>query len=178
MSAVDLILPEAIARVPFSVRLAERRRGLRRVVGPRSDRRAQARRSAQDLDWLRLVRLTGGKGIGVTLVDLSEGGALLQVDAPLRPGARLKLELVGNGLEAMVPLEVLRCYVASLRGESTFYRGACAFAHPIDLPRGNLRPIPASTAEGAAGFVGTDAVLSYLLERCSSHGEARELDRA
>ena len=58
------------------------------------------------------MRLTGGTGYDVRLVDLSEGGALLEVDAPLRPGVTLTLEMTGPGLDAAVPLEVLRCYIA------------------------------------------------------------------
>jgi hypothetical protein len=167
MSAVDLVLPEPAAAVPFSVRLAERHaKRAREIAAAPSDRRAHTRRRLEELDWLRLVRLTGGTGFGVKLVDLSEGGALLEVDAPLRPGVQLRLELIGGGLQAMVPLEVLRCYVASLRGESTIYHGACAFAHPIELPH-----VEHQLRSPSPAFVGTDAALSYLLQRCSGGRE-------
>ena len=105
-----------------------------------------------DLEWLRGVRLLGGSGYDVRLVDLSEGGALLEVDAPLRPGVLLTLELSGPGVEAAVPLEVLRCYISTLRGGTAIYRGACVFAHLIELPGASgaatrtVRPMP--------GFVG------------------------
>ena len=115
----------------------------------------------------RPSRLTGSTGYDVRLVDLSEGGALLEVDAPLRPGVILTLELSGPGLDTTVPLEVLRCYIANLRGETATYRGACAFTHLIELPGKNARPLPAAAA---ANFVGTDAALNYLLNRCTSPG--------
>ena len=169
MNPLELLAPEAAQAIPFSVRLAARRLAAR-VETTRSDRRAHERRSAADLDWLQAVRLTGGTGYGVRLVDLSEGGALLEVDAPLRPGVILTLELSGPGLDTAVPLEVLRCYIASLRGETATYRGACAFGHLIELPGKNARPLPAATT---ANFVGTDAALKYLLDRCASLPDGR-----
>jgi hypothetical protein len=166
MSPLELLAPETAEAIPFSVRLAARRLAARAQT-TRSDRRAHERRSAADLEWLQAVRLTGSTGYDVRLVDLSEGGALLEVNEPLRPGVILTLELTGPGLETTVPLEVLRCYIASLRGETATYRGACAFAHLIELPGKNARPVPAAAT---ANFVGTDAALKYLLDRCNSSG--------
>ena len=166
MSPLEVLAPEAAEAVPFSVRLAARRLAARAET-TRSDRRAHERRSAADLEWLQAVRLTGGAGYDVRLVDLSEGGALLEVDAPLRPGVILTLELSGPGLDTSVPMEVLRCYIANLRGETATYRGACAFAHLIELPGKNARPLPAAAT---ANFVGTDAALRYLLDRCTTSG--------
>jgi hypothetical protein len=175
MSPLELLAPEAVEVIPFSVRLAERRLA-ERAAAARADRRAHLRRSATDLEWLSRVRLTGGTGYDVRLVDLSEGGALLEVDAPLRPGVTLTLEMTGPGLDAAVPLEVLRCYIASLRGETAVYRGACAFAYLIELPgqapRRVLAPIAAPAAPAAANFVGTEAALTYLLERCAASRHA------
>jgi hypothetical protein len=169
MSPLELLAPEAVERVPFSVRLAERRLTTRAEAraAARANRRAHERRSASELAWLSNVRLLGGTGYDVRLVDLSEGGALLEVDSPLRPGLILTLEMVGPGVETAVPLEVLRCYIASLRGQTATYRGAVAFANLIELPGKNAPsgPVPAD-------FVGTDAALTYLLERCTSSRRA------
>jgi hypothetical protein len=163
MSAVDLVIPDAAeAIIPFSVRLAERRNTIGTTIGTtisvraRTDRRAHLRRGATDLAWLRLVRLA--QGMDVRLIDLSEGGALLEVDAPLKPGTILTLELSGSGLETTVPLEVLRCYISSLRGNVATYRGACAFSRLIELPGAGAPTLPSK------GFVGTDAALRYLLD--------------
>jgi hypothetical protein len=167
MSPLELLAPEAVDAMPFSVRLAKRRLPARaeaeRAAVARANRRAHERRSASDLAWLRAVRLTGGIGYDVSLIDLSEGGALLELDTPLRPGLILTLEMSGHGLEAAVPLEVLRCYIASLRGEKAKYRGAVAFSEQIRLPGRVAPPQPE-----AADFVGTDAALARLLERCAS----------
>jgi hypothetical protein len=154
MSPVELLQAEA---ANGSVRLA-RDHEVKIVNG--SERRAHTRRSVGDLDWLRLVRLTGGTGFSATLIDLSEGGALIEVDGPLRPGSRLTLELSGTGIEETVPLEVLRSYIASLRDGSARYRGACIFGHQIVLPA------PGANVKRPDGFVGAEAALSYLLDRC------------
>src|SRR5262245_19420777 len=132
MSPLELLADETNETVPFSVRLAERRLP-NRPDTPRN-RRAHMRRSVADLRWLHAVRLLGGTGYDVKLVDISEGGALLEVDAPLRPGVLLTLELSGPGVETAVSLEVLRCQIATLHGETATYRGACAFTHLIELP--------------------------------------------
>jgi hypothetical protein len=164
MSAVDLLLPEPAVALPYSVRLAQRRAI---ALAPKpSDRRAHARRAAHELHWLQRVRLTGGIGVDARLIDLSEGGALLEIDTPLRPGVEMRLELVGEDMDAQVPLQIIRCYIASLRGETTTYRSACAFVHPITLPAATRAGKPAH-----ADFVGTSAALGYLLERCGTSRE-------
>jgi hypothetical protein len=165
MSPLELLAPETADAVPFSVRLAARRLAKRAAEAP-SDRRVHLRRSARELEWLRSVRLLGGSGYDVRLVDLSEGGALLEVDAPLRPGVTLTLEMSGPGIEAAVPLEVLRCYIASLRGETAVYRGAVAFAHLIEIPGRELSPV--APPPPAPTFVGTDAALKLLVDRCTT----------
>jgi hypothetical protein len=172
MSPLELLAPDAAEAVPFSVRLVERRL-TSRAAAARADRRAHQRRGASELDWLREVRLLGGTGYNVTLVDLSEGGALIEVDAPLRPGVTLTLEMTGPGIDAAVPLEVLRCSIATLRGQTAIYRGACAFAHLIELPGRTGRAMPPlASAPAAANFIGTDAALKYLLERCEATSAA------
>ena len=160
MSPLDLAVLEEGQQSPPAVRLA-RPDDVRLVEA--ADRRAHARRRPSELEWLRLVRLTGGTGFTTNLIDLSEGGALLEVDGPLRPGARLTLEISGAGVEATVPLEVLRCYLASLRNGAALYRGACAFEYQIALPgSGKLSRQPAPPSDG---FVGADAALAYVLDR-------------
>jgi hypothetical protein len=170
MSAVDLVLPEAPSHtIPFSVRLAERRRSMpAHLPETRSDRRAHSRRSASDLAWLRSVRIT--QGLDLTLIDLSEGGALIEITSPVKPGTHLTLELSGAGLDAMVPLEVLRCYISSLKGDIATYRGACAFEHLIELP-GMPRQYR-ERAQPLHQFVGTDAAISLLLNRLNGEDGA------
>ena len=70
----------------------------------------------------------------------------------------------GPGIETAIPIEVLRCYIANLRGELATYRGACAFPHLIEIPNRSVRR--AQPAPAVADFVGTEAALTYLLDRC------------
>jgi hypothetical protein len=167
MSPLDLVLTDTADAVPFSVRLAQQRALIRPQQTPTpQDRRAHTRRTSKDLEWLESVRLTGGTGYGVRLIDLSEGGALLEVDAPLRPGVKLVLELSGRNIDTRVSLEVLRSYIATLGGSTALYRGACAFDHLIQLP--SSQPLPPNPA--LPTFVGTDAALLYL------HARAHAMD--
>jgi hypothetical protein len=95
-----------------------------------SDRRAHPRLSPGDLRGFQTARIKNGPR--VTLIDLSVGGALLESDNRLCPGAVLALELTGSS-QIVVPLRVVRSQIASLR-EGALYRGACAFKRPLELP--------------------------------------------
>ena len=171
MSRLDVVSPDIAESVPIPVRLA-RRRALNHTEQTlnRHERRAHARRTAKDLEWLESVRLTGGTGYGVRLIDLSEGGALLEVDAPLRPGIKLVLELSGRNIDTSVSLAVLRSYIANLGGTTALYRGACAFDRLIELP--SSQPVVPNPA--LPTFVGTDAALLYLHARAHAM-ESRQI---
>ena len=72
-------------------------------------------------------------GYLVTLIDLSAGGALIQGPRPLRPGARVHLQLVTSGRTIGLAAHVLRCAVASLDSrEGVQYRGALKFDRRCD----------------------------------------------
>jgi PilZ domain len=166
MTPPDFAIADAVDSVPFSVRLAARRAMRDRVerTPKPQERRAHPRRGAKELEWLESVRLTGGTGFGVRLIDLSEGGALIEVDAPLRPGIKLILEISGRDIDTTVSLEVLRSYVANLGGAIPLYRGACAFDRLIALPSA-AHPQAKAPNPALPTFVGTDASLLYLHAR-------------
>jgi hypothetical protein len=166
---VELATPAdaSAAGAPFSARLAARRladvQAIREELLARrafEERRAHARRAAGELA-LRAARLRNGPG--VSLIDLSEGGALLDADVPLRPGARLVLEIEGDGGTLRTPLAVLRSHIARLQGQLAIYRGACAFLAPVDLA------VLLATPAGAPGFE-IDVALSRLLDRVGAAG--------
>jgi hypothetical protein len=83
--------------------------------------------------WLRGVRGTLRPGCHVALVDLSAGGALVQAGRPLRPGARVHLQLTTGARSTAVAAHVLRCAVWALdpTGGVT-YQGALRFEHRCD----------------------------------------------
>ena len=135
------------------------------------ERRAYLRLRDQELAWIRHARLSAGKG--VSLVDLSAGGALLDSQSPLRPDSLLTLEIVGRGLETTVQFRVLRCEVGAIGPGGATYRGACAFTRLIELPGFRLASAPDLIAKG---FVGLDLALKQLVERAGPAGDIESLD--
>lgn len=137
------------------------------------DRRQFSRRRERELEWVRTVRLRSWGD--VALVDLSAGGALIDARVPLRPGALLSLEIVGRGLETVVPLHVIRSQVSALMPDGARYRGACVFARPIELP--GFHPVPDLAASSGDLFVGLDAALKRLVERACARDRSERLAR-
>src|SRR5687768_18303235 len=88
------------------------------------DRRVHERLVANELDWLKSARLRFGPGL--SLIDLSAGGAQFETSAPLRPGSNAMLTITGRGVAETASFTVLRCEVASLE-QGLVYRGACVF---------------------------------------------------
>jgi hypothetical protein len=95
------------------------------------DRRSDARYgwSSEDISHATLR-----PGCVVHVVDLSAGGALVQANRPLRPGARLYFHLVLRERSYGLVAHVLRCAVWSLDPrEGVTYRGALQFEDRCEL---------------------------------------------
>ena len=89
------------------------------------ERRTEARFRGEVLAG---ARATVRPGCHVTLVDLSRGGALVEAARPLRPGARVHLQLQRGTRTFLVAAHVVRCAVFALGGdEGVVYRGAMRF---------------------------------------------------
>lgn len=69
----------------------------------------------------------------VSLVDLSSGGALLELPFQVVPQSQLIVELHTSADRLVVPLQLLRCYIAKLE-DGVCYRAAGAFDQLITLP--------------------------------------------
>jgi hypothetical protein len=83
--------------------------------------------------WLRAVRATLRPGCLVALVDLSASGALVQGGRPLRPGARVHLQVTSGSRSTAVAAHVLRCAVWALDpATGVTYQGALRFEHRCD----------------------------------------------
>ena len=149
-------------------------RGAQRAAAPAGlprDRRQFSRQRERELEWVRTVRLRSGGE--VSLIDLSAGGALIDAAVPLRPGALLSLEIVGRGLETVVPLHVVRSHISALQPDGARYRGALSFARPIELP--GLDPAPDLAAASGDPFVGLDTALKRLVERAYAADQSERL---
>ncbi len=136
--------------------LVDRRRGARVVQGSHAD-----------------VRATLRPGCPVQVVDLSAGGALVEAERPLRPGARVLLQIVSPHQTVAVSALILRCAVWAVGPDTgARYRGALRFDQPCDLPRalatrdGSRVPGHADTGSPAAG--------KPLPDRETASGPARQ----
>jgi hypothetical protein len=69
----------------------------------------------------------------VSLVDLSSGGALLELPFQVVPQSRLIVELHTSAERLVLPLHLLRCYIAKLEN-GLRYHAAGAFDQLITLP--------------------------------------------
>jgi hypothetical protein len=105
-----------------------------------------------------LARATLRPGCLVALVDLSASGALVQGTRPLRPGARVHLQVVMDVRTFSLAAHVLRCAVWSLDpNDGITYRGALKFEHRCDLfwepaaPHGSGLPAARTPPEGEEG---------------------------
>ena len=79
------------------------------------------------------VRATLRPGTLVVLVDVSARGALVQAARPLRPGARVHLQVLTPSRRFSSVATVLRCMVWSLvSDDGVIYRGAIRFDHPVE----------------------------------------------
>ena len=69
----------------------------------------------------------------VSLVDLSSGGALIDLPFQVRPNSQVNFELVTRSDRLTVPVRLLRCYVVSLTG-GVRYQAAGEFKEQLQLP--------------------------------------------
>ena len=83
--------------------------------------------------WLQAVRATLRPGCVVALIDLSARGALVQARRPLRPGARVLLQLATDSRSTAIAAHVLRCAVWALDPhDGVTYQGALMFEERCD----------------------------------------------
>ena len=112
------------------LRWRERARVSTNTIKP-SDRRAHRRIDKAELPVPAQVSIPDRPPIA--LVDLSSGGALLELPFQLQPETRVTLAVSTPKENAVVPFQVLRCWVADLKG-GVRYRAAGAFEQTLTLP--------------------------------------------
>jgi hypothetical protein len=82
----------------------------------------------------------------VSLVDLSAGGALLELPFQLMPDSRVIVELLTPREKIVIPFRLLRCHVQTLQ-QGILYHAAGAFEQILNLPVALTGTLPHSTAE-------------------------------
>jgi hypothetical protein len=95
------------------------------------ERRATPRTSPVAWSGLERARLRPGRTAHI--VDLSAGGALIETDWRLLPGARVELQLGDSTSRFTVAGRILRCHVTLLGRERIRYRGAVVFEQRLAL---------------------------------------------
>ncbi|HKY22449.1 MAG TPA: PilZ domain-containing protein [Vicinamibacterales bacterium] len=96
-----------------------------------SDRRLHRRIAPDELP--EQARVTIPDRPEISLVDLSRGGALLELPFQLPPQARISVQVSTSKEDLTVPFQLLRCYVADVKG-SLRYHAAGFFEQPLNWP--------------------------------------------
>ena len=100
------------------------------MANPVSDRRVDTRVTAPLIDG---IGMTLRPGQAVVLVDLCVHGARVQSVRPLRPGARVHVQLTTGTRRVGLGAQVLRCSVASIDAGGVVYSGALQFDHRCNV---------------------------------------------
>jgi hypothetical protein len=96
------------------------------------DRRSSIRRTLADLSWLTQIRLKYCPP--VALIDLSAGGAQIEIAARLELGSTVVMQIGAESETFTVPSLVLRSQVSRIVPEGTTYRTALAFKRRLERP--------------------------------------------
>jgi hypothetical protein len=98
----------------------------------KADRRRFPRKKPDECPWLIEARLRSGTEVRV--IDISNGGVLLEAGSQILPGARVELFLVAAGQRWLVKGRIVRCHVAAIAPErGVRYRAALAFNEPVSI---------------------------------------------
>ena len=134
------------------------------------ERRRAARRVPAADEPLSRVRLRLGHHL--TVVDLSNSGALIEGGSRLLPGTHVEVHIVTAEGRVLARSRVVRAYVHHLERDVVQYRGAIAFDRPIDSRAFgySLPPILAAPppAEGSAYPDATHTAAIVSEERLSA----------
>ena len=95
------------------------------------ERRGAPRRAPGHDEPVSRVRLRAGRELAV--VDVSNGGALVEGPARLLPGTHVDVHIVTKDGRTLVRSRVVRAQVHYLDAEVVHYRGGIAFERAIDI---------------------------------------------
>jgi hypothetical protein len=102
------------------------------------ERRTGPRRPVDAAETIAHVRLRAGREL--MMVDVSDGGALVEGPARLLPGTHVEAHIVTSGGRLLVRSRVVRAQVCSLAADRVTYRCALAFQRPVDTMGNGVLP--------------------------------------
>jgi hypothetical protein len=94
------------------------------------ERRRSDRRCPGHDEPISRLRLRTGREM--TVVDVSNGGVLVEGQARLLPGTHVDVHVITRDGRQLIRSRVTRCYVCALQAAVVCYRGALAFERAID----------------------------------------------
>lgn len=101
--------------------------------------RSTTRRVPLPDEPLSRIRLRTGREMSV--LDVGNGGVLVEGHVRLLPGTHVDVHVVTRGGRVLVRSRVVRCWVAMLQSDAVSYRGALAFDRAVDTaPAGYAFP--------------------------------------
>lgn len=71
-------------------------------------------------------------GHELTVIDLSDAGALVEGAVRLLPGTRIDVHVMTRGGRVLTRARLTRARVSALAADRVIYRGALAFEAPVD----------------------------------------------
>ena len=119
---------------------------------PGPDRRRAARRVPRDDEPIARARLRTGWDL--TVIDVSDHGALVEGSARLLPGTHVDAHIVTSSGRVLVRCRVARAYVCHVQKDAVHYRGALSFERRVDTWAHGY-PVPGVVA-GSPSRPGTD----------------------
>ena len=93
-----------------------------------AERRLYRRRGVSEH---RIISARVRPGHWATVVDVSDGGALVETAKGLLPGATVDLQFGTSQRQSFVRGHVVRCSVVEIRSSAVLYRAAIAFEYPL-----------------------------------------------
>lgn len=109
------------------------------------ERRRAVRRTPASDEPLSRMRLRAGRELAV--IDLSNGGALVEGAARLLPGTHVDVHIVTADGRALVRSRVVRAWVSGVEADAVRYRGALAFERPVETSEARAEDGPAAQPE-------------------------------
>ena len=113
------------------------------------ERRAAVRRTPDASETLASMRLRTGRELAV--VDIGDGGALVEGTARLLPGTHVEVHVVTRDGRTLIRGRITRAWVFAVTAESLRYRAAVAFERHVNTAPNRVVATPDGAPSGPDG---------------------------